>query len=317
MKKTTYPCLLDALKKLRYEGNYEIVMVNDHSEDESTSIVDNTELHTKLLHLNKKENGKKAALTKGIESAQFDWILTTDADCIVPENWLIELNEQIQDQTDMVVMPVLPVNSGHWIGRMFNLEYLALQGMTFAFGRSLFLASGANLAFRKRTFNAVSGYSGNETIKSGDDVFLLKKFIRKNPKAVRYHKGANATVLSVFPTKLSCLIRQRKRWFFKMNRVFSTPLLVIAFGAYLANLLVVMGWGLELLYPASLWFWLLFVFLKLSIDYLFLFLVEHSLGKNGLLKHYLTLAAGYSLYIAFAPFIVLLVAGKWKGRKLE
>jgi hypothetical protein len=54
---------------------------------------------------------------------------------------------------------------------------LSLQGATigsFGIGKG-FMCNGANLAYKKSLFQELNGFQGNDTIASGDDVFLLQK----------------------------------------------------------------------------------------------------------------------------------------------
>jgi hypothetical protein len=41
--------------------------------------------------------------------------------------------------------------------------------------RKGFMCNGANLAYKKSLFQELNGFQGNDTIASGDDVFLLQK----------------------------------------------------------------------------------------------------------------------------------------------
>lgn len=91
---------LQVLKKnllLLLDQNYEtfeVIVVDDHSEDgtaEWLSKISSEKLRVITLRNNKKP-GKRWALAEGISAARYEWVVLTDADCMIPEhNWLKNL----------------------------------------------------------------------------------------------------------------------------------------------------------------------------------------------------------------------------------
>jgi glycosyltransferase involved in cell wall biosynthesis len=82
-------CLDSILDQTLPKTQVEIIVVDDGSSDKTASIVRTYfEKNVRLLQLSDEAGGKKAALTKGIETASHPLIVTTDADCIYPNNWL-------------------------------------------------------------------------------------------------------------------------------------------------------------------------------------------------------------------------------------
>ncbi|HET8886380.1 MAG TPA: glycosyltransferase, partial [Salinimicrobium sp.] len=96
------PQLFLTLKKLKYPVHlFEIILVNDDSTDNSEAISNefknsNPQLHISVLKNQQPKSAKKAAINTGINSAEKEYIITTDADCEVPENWLTEFDCFIQ-----------------------------------------------------------------------------------------------------------------------------------------------------------------------------------------------------------------------------
>ncbi|RLC49394.1 MAG: hypothetical protein DRZ79_06085, partial [Candidatus Cloacimonadota bacterium] len=104
------PFLFSALQKIDYPPEkYEIILVDDASSDNSLSLIKKfceTSENAYFIHLPIKDEefkGKKAALQKAAEKAKYDFLLFTDADCIVPENWLKTYNNYIDSEVGMVV----------------------------------------------------------------------------------------------------------------------------------------------------------------------------------------------------------------------
>ena len=84
---TSISNLLESLSKQSYpSGHFEIRLVNDHSEDDSVTIVNQfclSHLNVELLYLPENLAGKKQALCLGIENSTGEIIVTTDA-CFFP-----------------------------------------------------------------------------------------------------------------------------------------------------------------------------------------------------------------------------------------
>ena len=57
-----------------------------------------------------------------------------------------------------------------------------------------------------------NGFDGNDSIASGDDVFLFEKFLENDKKSVQFLKSQEA-IVTTFPVKSWLdLIHQRVRW---------------------------------------------------------------------------------------------------------
>ncbi|MCH2192894.1 glycosyltransferase [Kordia sp.] len=216
------PKLLTSIAALKYPASkVSFWFVNDASEDTSCEIIEKfhkeyTAFNIDILQNKRTSNSpKKDAITTAISNIQSDWIVTTDADCLVPENWLHLLNQKIVlEQPKMIAAPVTYVQESSFFSTFQLLDFLSLQGTTIgSFGLQLpFMCNGANFAYEKKAFMEVQGFIGNDTIASGDDVFLLEKFIQQWPKKVVYLKSAKALVQTFAVHTWSEFVSQRVRW---------------------------------------------------------------------------------------------------------
>jgi cellulose synthase/poly-beta-1,6-N-acetylglucosamine synthase-like glycosyltransferase len=105
-----------------------------------------------------------------------EWIITTDADCVVPKNWLSTLDNYIQSSNVNMIAGVT-YDCKNSFTSFPTADLVSLQGATigsFGIGKG-FMCNGANLAYKKSLFQELNGFQGNDTIASGDDVFLLQK----------------------------------------------------------------------------------------------------------------------------------------------
>ena len=135
--------------------------------------------------------GKKAAITTGVNAAETEWIVLSDADTRCgPERLRLVLACAQRAQADMVLLPVATDGEGS-LGRVQANEQAALMMCAMAGalqGRPL-LANGANMAFRRSAFLEVGGYEGDRYA-SGDDLFLLRRMVRAGKRvAALPHPG--------------------------------------------------------------------------------------------------------------------------------
>ncbi|EDP98173.1 glycosyltransferase [Kordia algicida OT-1] len=219
---THLPKLLQSIAHLKYPiPKMTFWFVDDASEDDSCKIIEqfrkeHSTFNIYILQNKRVSNSpKKDAITTAISQIQSDWIITTDADCMLPMNWLAFFNQEIAiKQPKMIAAPVTYQKTTSFFSYFQLLDFLSLQGTTMgSFGLQLpFMCNGANLAYQKEAFLEVHGFSGNDTIASGDDVFLLEKFIQKWPKKVVYLKTKSALVHTYAVNTFKELVSQRMRW---------------------------------------------------------------------------------------------------------
>ncbi|MBT8259919.1 MAG: glycosyltransferase, partial [Bacteroidia bacterium] len=213
--------LLTTLLKNDYpKDNLEVIFVDDESTDASKHMIEDTlqqsSIDFKIINNKRLSNSpKKDAVREAIICSKYTWIVTTDADCYLQEKWLYELSTIIQEKSSkMIVAPVVFTSNGSFFEEFQYLDFLSLQASTIGgFGiNKPFMCNGANLAYSKAIFQELNGFSNNQDIASGDDVFLLEKFVEHYPNDVHYLKSYNAVVSTKPETSLKALIQQRVRW---------------------------------------------------------------------------------------------------------
>ena len=84
--------LVQSLRNQNYNKDlYDVIIVNDHSDDNSWELLCNEKLnwpHLQLLDMDVNEYGKKKALSKAINFSNSEVILTSDADCVFSPEWI-------------------------------------------------------------------------------------------------------------------------------------------------------------------------------------------------------------------------------------
>jgi len=273
------PELLTTLSKIEYPtSHFEIIFIDDASEDNSKSIIQeciqNTHLNIKVLNNKPYSNSpKKDAITLGVKNAKHSWIVTTDADCLVPSTWLSELNTFIKTEAPhFVAMPVLVKKKNSVVALFQYFETLALQGITLATYRLKrpFLCNGANLAYKKDLFFEVNGYEGNNHLASGDDIFLLEKIRKLANTNIRYVCSRNVLVTTSPEDSWSTSIQQRVRWASKTKTQKNTTALALGIVMLLSNISVIASLILVFIFPLKVMYWISFIFMKWITDGLLL-----------------------------------------------
>jgi len=192
--------------------NIEFIFVNDHSTDHSVVFLqDSLKCPYTLLSLSDVE-GKKMALHTGISAAKYPTILTLDADVSFDKNYLNKI-QQLPD-ADLIILPVA-MQASRLLSRLYSIEFRWLQRLTFGSGSPL-LCNGANLLFKKKTYQEVFFERTDLQIESGDDVFLLQAFQKKQKKILRVNR-LDYVVFTNPPDNLVQLFEQRLRWLSKLS----------------------------------------------------------------------------------------------------
>ncbi len=333
--------LLKSISALKYPNHlYEIIFVNDASEDDSVEIIKRVldssaerSRSTKLPNENftrtdisiiknerKTNSPKKDAITTAIKQSKYDWIITTDADCVLPNYWLDSFDQCIQKtNAKCIVAPVVYPIETSFLSKFQLLDILSLQGATIGgFGiNKPFLCNGANFGYTKELFNELNGFDGNTNIASGDDIFLLEKAIKKHPKDVLYLKSEQATVTTKPQPTIKHLISQRIRWAAKTSAYNNWFGKLAGLIVLLMNALIIASLLLSIIgvFNVKIWFYILFI--KFNIDLLLIYKSVVFFNRKDVLKSYLfgfLLYPFFSVYIAFISFFI---DYKWKGRRFK
>jgi glycosyltransferase involved in cell wall biosynthesis len=149
--------------------DYEVIIVDGESKDRTREIAEEMGARVVL----QKRKGIGGARTDGFLAAKADFVATTDADCLVPNQWLEIFLEDLQDPRVVAVTgPDGPIEQS-WKS---NLTYFILrcfiQGITLF---NMYGTAGTNSAFRKSAFLKCGGY---KSLPHSDDVeiaFRIKK----------------------------------------------------------------------------------------------------------------------------------------------
>jgi cellulose synthase/poly-beta-1,6-N-acetylglucosamine synthase-like glycosyltransferase len=312
---------LESLDALDYPKElYEIILIDDHSTDRTKSIAQQfSKLMPSLQIVEADENssGKKKAITAGIKKAKGEIIAATDGDCIVPPDWLNEIaNAFAGEEIIFAAGPVAYKKKNSLLRDFLSIEQIILQSVSAGAMQMRFplMCSGANLAYRKKFFEASGGYE-NDHFASGDDMMLMLKAAKAGKRKMKFLQSKKAIVLTSPADSLSETISQRARWSSKFSVYKSSFTGVAGMTVFTANFMLLVMAVICLWQPAVFPVLLSAFCGKMLIDLLLLSLAVPFFGEPRLLL--LAPAGGlfYPILSSVSALAGLTRSFSWKGRK--
>ena len=305
---------------------FELIVIDDFSEDETANIVGSLALqhnNVRLLRLQdftKDENiiaYKKRAIEIAIEQANHPWIVTTDADCSFTNNWLASYDAYIQEHNCvMVAAPVSYKNTGSFLSVFQVLDFISLQGITAAAvgSGSHTLCNGANLCYSKEAFESVGKFSGIDHLPSGDDMLLMHKMKRSYPEKIGYLYAQDAVVTTAPSATLDLFIQQRIRWSSKALGYQDKIIFWILLLVYLVNFSLLVYLPVNLIETGNINNWLFFIGCKTLLEIPFMYAAAKFFKQQKLLWWFLLMQPFHILYTVVAGWFGTFGSYKWKGR---
>lgn len=308
---------------------FEVIVADDFSTDNTADIVRSFQKQfpnicllqlEKLLQHKQLNSYKKKAIELAIEQAKGDWIVTTDADCIVNNNWLMNFEQFIQKNNSVfVAAPVKFINTGSFVSRFQCLDFMSLQGITAAAVQQGFhsMCNGANLAYNKSAFYEVNGFKGIDEIASGDDMLLMHKIYLKYKKQVHFLFSELAIVETLPMHTWKAFFNQRIRWASKADKFDDKRIIAVLLFIYLFNL------SFLLLPFAGIWFknialyWVAMMVAKTIIELRFMVPVARFFKETKLLWWFPVMQPLHILYTVIAGWLGKFGNYTWKGRVVK
>jgi cellulose synthase/poly-beta-1,6-N-acetylglucosamine synthase-like glycosyltransferase len=311
--------LLDSLKVQDYpQRNLEVIIMDDHSTDQTAQRI-NSWIHDNpdiaCSYFLAEGNGKKLALTKGIQIARGDIILTTDADCRLPMDWVSTMTMSFVTDTNMVIGLVKIEQGKSFFSKMQALEFSSLMGSAMALlsiGLPV-MCNGASLAFRKSGFEAVNGYVGNLHIPSGDDEFLMRKLVKQYPGSVRSIYFPSVVTTRAL-TSVKDFVNQRLRWAGKWKANDSVAAKCLAVFILIFQLMVITAFALLFFNDVGRVAGIL-LGIKWILECYLLITFCRAMNQRFSFRAFFAWQFLYPLYVLFIGSLSQLLEYEWKGRR--
>lgn len=298
----------------------EIIVVDDHSEDDTAAIAHTYESRgVDLFSLPAGQTSKKAALQAGIARSRGELIATVDADCEAPLRWLSTMIGYYEEHgPELLAGPVAFFDSGALPEQFQALDMLGMTAVAAAGIHSgwFHMGNGANLVYRRSAFFGAGGFEGIDRLASGDDVLLMQKMTRAFPGKIAYVKSREALILTEPASGLEAFWNQRLRWGGKAVhydewKLKALAAIVLAGSAAVLFSFLAIPWIGMLPFLAAL-------AVKSLADYRFLSQPARFFGRESLLSIFWQAQFMHVLYIVVSGAASL--AGRpyqWKGRRVK
>ena len=326
--------LFKSLKEQTYAAElFEVIMIDDHSEDDTLLIAkEHKGYNFKLLELKDFLEGnnvsyKKQAIAAAIKVARGEIIVTTDADCMVPKQWLQRIAEHYaQTNFSLLAMPVLISPAASLLQKFQCLDFMMLQGITGSgiAARLHYMCNGANLAYTRKAFEEVGGFAGIDNIASGDDMLLMHKIAQNHPGKIDFLKSAFVIVRTAPAAGLKAFIQQRIRWASKSDKYTDKALLPVMILVFAVNLLIFLLFCYSVFIPqAMLWnkpvfgYLVITILIKIAAELLLLWPVSRFFDRRKLLPWFIFFQPFHIMYTLIAGFLGKFGTYSWKGRKVK
>jgi len=317
------PLLIKDLLSQTYPSEqWELVLVNDHSEDDGFVIVkklidDQIKIPVKMIDA--VGQGKKQALLEGIKQASGSLIVSTDADCRLHPNWLSKLVAFYeQEKPIMMLGPVVYSNEKSVLQKFFSLDFMSLvvSGAGSMAMNLPLMGNGANLAFEKDAFLEAGAEAQQQNYASGDDVFLMHYLFKKyGTQSVRFIKNKECQVQTPAPETLHDFLHQRIRWGSKAKGYQLFWPVMVSLMVFLFNTLVATTFFISFFSPWFIIIYFMFIFLKFLIDLPMIQAYSEFSNKKSIVIYLLPFEIIYPFYIVYTAIFAIFSTFEWKGRK--
>jgi glycosyltransferase involved in cell wall biosynthesis len=271
--------------------DYEVIVVNDCSEDNSYEILGKylTQYpHLRISTINKDPkftHNKKFAQFIGIKAAKNEILLFTDADC-KPESdkWIEGMTSQFGDKINFVLGYGGYFRENRLLNKYIRCDsiVIAMQYLGMAIRGIPYMGVGRNLAYRRSVFFTNKGFGSHNHIVSGDDDLLVNTVATGENTTVEFRSETHTR--SVPSSGLNEWVTQKKRHlttapYYKFRDKFLLLVEPLTRILFYTTFIVLLSF-------TFLWPWVLAVFVLRLITQIIVFaLVQKKLNEPGLLVY--------------------------------
>jgi cellulose synthase/poly-beta-1,6-N-acetylglucosamine synthase-like glycosyltransferase len=214
------PCVVSLMQSDYPLEFFEVIVVNDRSSDKTGDVLSGLQAkYPNLIVHNTSEDttntnlqGKPRAVHQGIMRSRGEFVLMTDADCLVPPTWISAIAHTFQNPHIGLIASYTLAKGARFFDRLQMLEWLINNTMASAgvgLGQPLG-CFGNNLSVRRRVYDELGGYP-HIRFSLTEDLALLQAVTNAGHEA-RYI-CAHETHIDTQPCPdIPAFIKQHHRW---------------------------------------------------------------------------------------------------------
>lgn len=309
-------CLSSLLASDYPKDKYEILAVNDRSEDSTLNIMQKIayfNANIKIINLTearteKNLRGKPGAIHLAAQEAKGEILLMTDADCEVHPNWIKTVVKSYHNQ-NLGLQASFTLISGK---RIFDIvqaiEWIYMHTMASAgVGNGIPLGCyGNNLSIRKSVYDSLGGYEGINFSVTED--LALEQAVHSKGLEINYLTNLDATVSTLPCNTFKEYISQKRRW-----AIGGTALGWKAVVFVLSSILMWLGVIASIIALNPLWVFAL-LFTRIAGDYALIYPAMKILKQEHLRGMILPSIVFFMLIELIIPFTLFSNKVVWKGQ---
>lgn len=213
-------CIKSLIDSTYPKDKYEIIIVNDRSNDGTKEIINNlSQTHNTIVPIHLSEDtkdknlkGKPGAIQAGADIAKGEIIMMTDADCRVHHKWIETIAAQFADPEISLVPSYTLIEGESRFEIIQAVEWMYMHTMACAgVGMNVPLGNyGNNLSIRTKVFRDIGGYR-NIKFSVTEDLALQTRIFEAGNK-IHYMCNSESTVTTKACSTFREYMRQHKRW---------------------------------------------------------------------------------------------------------
>jgi glycosyltransferase involved in cell wall biosynthesis len=172
-------CIHSLLNQKFDKYRYELIFIDNGSIDRSTEII---RKYTTIKLLHEPRRDPYLARNRGIETAQGQYLAFTDADCLIDDYWLAELQHGLEGlNADIVLGRLLYPSPTSIFVKGYEHYYHTKIAYLFQHKiRQCYYGHAGNMAIRASVFDAVGLFSGMPIV---GDTEIIHKLLQQDPNA--------------------------------------------------------------------------------------------------------------------------------------
>ena len=274
------PNILKDLLDQKYNGKLEFIIVDDGSTDNSSQVIlEYAEKDSRIKYINSKIDKsnlklKKKALNAGINFANNEFLLFTDVDCRVSENWVQGMIDNYNNNDYIVGYSEVTPNKTI-VSKFQSIDFRMLMISTFSSTISGYplASSGQNQSYKKSLFLSVGGFNEIQNLLQGDDSLFLQICKKNKNIKVAFSMNEKSFIKAKTINNWREFIRQRMRWagdaniMWRYNKFFYLVIL----STFLTNLFIMFSIIFSFFNNSFLFITILIISIKYFLEFLLYF----------------------------------------------